>query len=94
MVAQQARERAVLVAMKNKEREIAVEIERVERARQMEVTTRENDVIAQQITRQAEIERQRLGPGTLAAIAPPVVGVAQDPRQQHGDLILSQLAGP
>ncbi|MBK8690818.1 MAG: hypothetical protein IPN17_00545 [Deltaproteobacteria bacterium] len=59
MVAQQARERAVLVAMKNKEREIAVEIERVERARQMEVTTRENDVIAQQITRQAEIERQK-----------------------------------
>ncbi|MBP6832347.1 MAG: hypothetical protein KA978_16295 [Deltaproteobacteria bacterium] len=59
LVAQQARERAVLVAMKNKEREIAVEIERVERARQMEVTTRENDVIAQQITRQAEIERQK-----------------------------------
>lgn len=59
LVAQQARERAVLVAMKNKEREIAVEIERVERARQMEITTRENDVIAQQITRQAEIERQK-----------------------------------
>ncbi|MDB4927770.1 MAG: hypothetical protein JWM10_254 [Myxococcaceae bacterium] len=58
-VALQARERAVLVAMKNKEREIAVEIERVERARQMEVTTRENDVMAQQITRQAEIERQK-----------------------------------
>jgi uncharacterized membrane protein YqiK len=59
LVAQQARERAVLVAMKNKEREIAVEIERVERARQMEATTRESDVIAQQITRQAEIERQK-----------------------------------
>ncbi len=59
LVAQQARERAVLVAMKNKEREIGVEIERVERARQMEATTRENDVIAQQITRQGEIERQK-----------------------------------
>lgn len=59
LVAQQARERAVLVAMKNKEREIGVETERVERARQLEASTRENDVIAQQITRQAEIERQK-----------------------------------
>jgi uncharacterized membrane protein YqiK len=58
-VAQQQRERAVLVAMKNKEREIAVEAERVERARQLEAANRESDVIAQKITREAEIERQR-----------------------------------
>lgn len=59
MVAQQARERAVAIAMKNKEREVAVEVERVERARQLEAANRESDVIAQKITREAEIERQR-----------------------------------
>jgi len=59
MVAQQVRERAVAVALKGKEREIAVESERVERARQLEAANRESDVIAQKITREAEIERQR-----------------------------------
>jgi len=59
LVAQQGRERAVAVAQKNKEREIAVETERVQRARELEASNRESDVIAQRITREAEIERQR-----------------------------------
>lgn len=58
-VAQQQRERAVLVAMKNKEREVAVEAERVARAQQLEAANRESDVVAQKITREVEIERQR-----------------------------------
>ncbi len=59
LVAQQGRERAVAVAQKNKEREVAVETERVQRARELEASNRESDVIAQRITREAEIERQR-----------------------------------
>jgi uncharacterized membrane protein YqiK len=58
-VAGQQRERAVLVAQKNKERELAVEAERVARAQQLEAANRESDVVAQKITREAEIERQR-----------------------------------
>ena len=38
----------------------------------------------------AEIERQRLDAGRLAAIAPAVVGVAEDARQQHGDHLVAQ----
>ena len=38
----------------------------------------------------AEVERQRLDAGGLAAIAPAVVGVAEDARQQHGDHLVAQ----
>ena len=38
----------------------------------------------------AEVERQRLDAGRLAAIAPAVVRVAEDARQQHGDHLVAQ----
>jgi len=38
----------------------------------------------------AEVQRKRLGARALAAIAPAVIGVAEDARQQHGDHLVAQ----
>jgi hypothetical protein len=59
MVATQAKERSVAIAVKNREKEIAVETERVEKARALEAIGREREVAIVGIARDKEVEVQK-----------------------------------